>query len=150
VTGVSAAQPTGSTADPSAPTLTREDVEAFTRSHALSLVRFGQDGPADVESFECADGAGMRERMRKERDEDLALSDGGVYCHTVLRGQFGFAGPPAGGRSGDLICPTGYLVLDGRTGVVVDQGPWGGTMQPYCVLRNPAKTALMLRSEIVP
>jgi hypothetical protein len=136
VTGLSAAQPTGPPADRSAPTLTRDDVEAFAQTHALAYFRFGQDGPADVDAFECADGAAMRERMRKDRGQDLALSDDMVYCHAVLRGQFGFAGPATGAGSGDLLCPTGYLVLDGRTGAVVDQGPWGGTMQPYCVPRN--------------
>jgi hypothetical protein len=70
VTGVSAAQPTGSPADRSAPTLTRGDVEAFARTYALSYFRFGQDGPADVDAFECADGAAMRERMQKERGQD--------------------------------------------------------------------------------
>ena len=60
-----------------------------------------------MESFECVDGPDMRERIRKQRGLNLDLSDGGIYCLAVLRGQFGFAGPPVSGRSGDLICPTG-------------------------------------------
>jgi hypothetical protein len=136
-------------ADPSTPAITPADVEAYVNAHPISNFRFGQQDPAAADSFECLAGQAMREQMQRERGQDIALPDDALFCLAVLRGQFGFAAPrrSAPGSKGltrgfgDLMCPTGYLLADGRIGEVVDQGPWGGTMEPYCSPRNPIPVA---------
>jgi hypothetical protein len=108
------------------------DLETFVNAHPLNGFRFGQDGPARVTDIACLSATQILERMGWSAASGVDLPDDRAYCLAVLSGRFGFAGPLVSGRSGDLVCPTAYLLLDAQTHEVLSQGLLGTTMPPRC------------------